>query len=251
MTPELRIGGLRCSQWLAGMSLAMVCVPTLAATFSVSPVRIYMEPRERAAAVTVVNEGDAELVLESELFQWTQKADGTDELTPTDDLILAPPILKLPAKSRQVLRLANLKPVPPGEQLTYRMIVREVPEAAEPKPGVQIQISLAFSLPVFITPPGVKSRLVCGASRKSATLLVATCENQGNAYAQPVNFAIKGPTGNTMLSQDVSAGYILPKMRREFELKQPAGAPSMNGPAKVAVTQDDGSVQLFDVVLAD
>lgn len=251
MTPELKIRELRCSQWLAGMSLAIVCASAPAATFSVSPVRIYMEPRERATAVTVVNEGDAELVLESELFQWKQKADGADDLTPTDDLILAPPILKVPAKSRQVLRLANLKPVPPGEQLTYRMIVREVPEAAEPKPNAQIQVSLAFSLPVFITPPGVKSRLVCGVVQKSPALLVASCENQGEAYAQPVNFAVKGLSGNTLLSQDVSAGYILPKVRREFELKQPPGGPAMNGPAKVAVTQDDGSVQLFDVVLAD
>lgn len=241
---------LRCSQWFAGMSLASMCSLTPAATFSVSPVRIYMEPRERATAVTVINEGDTELVMEGELFQWKQKPDGSDELTPTDDLILAPPIAKVAAKSRVVLRLANLKPVPPGEQLTYRMIVREVPEATQ-KPGVQIQVSLAFSLPVFITPPGAKSHLVCAATRKSPDMLVASCENQGDAYAQPVNFAVRGAAGDVLLSQNVNGGYILPKMRREFQLKQPPGGPILNGPAKVTVTQDDGSVQSFDVVLAD
>lgn len=251
MTLELKIGALRCSQWLAVASLAGACVLTSAATFSVSPVRIYMQPRERATAVTVVNEGDSELVLESELFQWTQKPDGTDALAPTDDVILAPPVLKLAPKSRQVLRLANLKPVPPGEQLTYRMIVREVPEAVPPKPGVQVQVSLAFSLPVFITPPGAKNLLMCGAVRKTADLLVAACENQGTAYAQAVNLSIKDAAGKTILSQDISAGYILPKARREFQLKQPPGAPAIHGPAKVAVTQDDGSVQLFDAVLAE
>jgi fimbrial chaperone protein len=251
MTPVTRIRVLRCSQWLAGISLAAVCSLTAAATFSVSPVRIYMEPRERATAVTIINEGDGELVMEGELFEWRQKPDGTDELTPTDDLILAPPILKLAPRSRQVLRLANLKPVPPGEQLTYRMIVREVPEAAEPKPGVQLQVSLAFSLPIFITPPGAKNHLVCATTRKSPELLVATCENQGSAYAQAVNIAVKSASGTVLLSQDITGGYVLPNTRREFQLKQPPGGPAINGPAKVAVTQDDGSVQLFDAMLAN
>lgn len=224
---------------------------TPAATFSVSPVRIYMQARERATAITVENEGDSEVVMQGEVFQWRQKADGTDELIPTDDLILAPPILKVAAKSRQVLRLANLKPVPPGEQLTYRMIVREVPEAAQPKEGVQVQVSLAFSLPIFITPPDARQQLSCAAKRATTDMLIATCENHGAAYAQPVNFAVRAASGAVLLSQDVSGGYILPKVRRQFELKRAANGPAMDGAAKFAVTQDDGSVQLFDVAVSD
>jgi fimbrial chaperone protein len=236
-------------------SAAVVLLAPLAAcaaTFSVSPVRIYMQSRERATAITVVNEGDAELVMEAELFQWTQKPDGTDELVPTDDLILAPPLLKMAPKSRHVLRLANLKPVPPGEQLTYRMIVREVPEAAgRAAEGVQVKVTLAFSLPVFITPPGAKQRLSCDARPADAETIVASCENQGGAYAQPVNFAFRGPSGDVLLSQDIIGGYILPKIRREFQLKRPAAGAAINGPLRLAVTQDDGSVQSFDVMLGN
>lgn len=210
-----------------------------------------MQARERATAITVVNEGDTELVMQADLFEWKQKADGTDELTPTEDLILAPPILKLAPRSRQVLRLANLKPVPPGEQLTYRMIVREIPEATPPQPGVQIQVALAFSLPVFITPPGAKQQLVCDAKRKSPEVIVASCENTGQAYAQPVSFVLRGASGDVLLSHEVSGGYILPKARRQFELKRTGSGALASGPAKFAVTQDDGSVQSFDVLLAD
>lgn len=251
MPTDLKVRPWRCWQSVAGAALLGFSLASSGATFSVSPVRIYMQSRDRATAVTVENEGDTEVVMQGEVFQWTQKADGTDELTPTDDVILAPPILKVAPKSRQVLRLANLKPVPPGEQLTYRMIVREVPEAAQPKEGVQVQVSLAFSLPIFITPPGAKQRLLCEAKRATPDLLVATCENQGDAYAQPVNFAVRAASGSVLLSQDVSGGYILPKMRRRFELKRPANGPALNGAAKFAVTQDDGSVQLFDVAVSD
>lgn len=237
--------------YVAGVALLGSSVAAWGATFSVSPVRIYMQARERATAITVDNEGDAEVVLQGEVFQWKQKPDGTDELTATDDLILAPPVMKVAPRSRQVLRLANLKPVPPGEQLTYRIIVREVPEAAVPREGVQIQVALAFSLPIFITPPGAKQSLVCEAKRGSPDLLLATCENKGDAYAQLVNFSVRTATGTVLMSQDVAGGYILPKVRRQFELKRPANGPAIDGAAKFAVTQDDGSVQLFDVAMSD
>ncbi len=222
-----------------------------AGSFSVSPVRIFMEARERATGITIVNEGDTDLVMQAELFEWKQKPDGTDELLPTQDLILAPPILKLAKGGRQVVRLANLRPPVPGEQQTYRLIVREVPEAeAQGKSGVQVQVALAFSLPVFITPPGAKRALVCTASRAGPTSINATCENRGQAYAQPVGMTLATPTGNTLLSGDIKGGYVLPGVTRHFTLASDgSGIPT--GPARLQVTQDDGSKQVFDVQLAD
>ena len=58
-----------------------------------------------------------------------------------------------------------VKPTRSAGQSTYRMIVREVAEAKPPEKGVDVQIALAFSLPVFITPPGAKSDLSCTAKR--------------------------------------------------------------------------------------
>lgn len=222
----------------------------MAGSFSVSPVRIYMQARERATAITVVNEGDTELVMQAELFQWKQKPDGTDELTPTDDLVLAPPILKLAPRARQVVRLANLRPVLPGEQQTYRLIMREVPEARPSQPGVQVQIALAFSLPVFITPSNARQRLACSAKLANSGSVMATCENTGQAYAQPVNFALSNVAGEVLITKDISGGYILPQIKRTFELSR-GSSPIPAGPAKLSVTQDDGSKQLFDVLLAE
>jgi fimbrial chaperone protein len=198
----------------------------------------------------VVNEGDSELVMQAELYTWKQKPDGADELTPTDDIILAPPILKLAPKSRQVVRLANLRPAPTGTQQTYRMVVREIPEAKPSGPGVQVQVALAFSLPIFITPPGAKSKLACELRRGTPTSMVASCENQGEAYAQPVQLTLTTAGGEVIASRDITGGYVLPQIRRNFELPRAAGA-LPRGAAQLAVTQDDGSKQVFDVQLAE
>ena len=66
--------------FLRAACVAAVTVPAAqAGSFSVSPVRIFMEMRERATGVTVINEGDTELVMQAELFEWKQKPDGTDD----------------------------------------------------------------------------------------------------------------------------------------------------------------------------
>lgn len=236
---------------LAAFLAAVTGTGAYAGSFSVSPVRIFMEGRERATGVTIINEGDTDLVMQAELFEWKQKPDGTDELLPTQDLVLAPPILKLAKGARQTVRLANLRPPVPDEQLTYRLIVREVPEALpQTGQGVKIQVALAFSLPVFITPPGAKRALTCELMRASPTSVRAACENHGHAYAEPVSMTLATPSGNTLLTAQLKAGYVLPNATRTFELAGD-GSRIPGGPLKLQVTQDDGSKQVFDVRLPE
>lgn len=221
--------------------------PALAGLFSVTPVRIYMTPRDRAVAITITNEGDEELVMQADLFHWKQKPDGEDDLTLTEDLILSPPIIKLAPKARQVVRLAVLQREPTNDQRTYRMIVREVPEAKPAEKTVQLQIALAFNMPVFITPPTAKRQLVCAVERVAPDTVRAACENTGNAYAQPREFVLSNVAGEKLAVRD-SGGYILPAIKRNFEIKRADGA-LPDGPARLAVTLDDGTTQSFDVTI--
>ena len=238
---------------LAGLVLAVIpaVLPPLAhaGVFSVTPVRIYMAPKDRAVAVTVNNEGDEELVMQADVYAWRQKPGGEDDLALTEDLILAPPIVKLAPRSRQVLRLAITGPRPTTEQLTYRLIVREVPEAKPSEKQLQLQIALAFSLPVFITPPGAKRQLGCSIERVAADTVRASCENTGNAYAQPREFVLSSGSGEKLATRD-SGGYILPTIKRSFDIKNSDGRIPA-GKAKLAVTLDDGTTQSFDVTVAE
>src|SRR5258706_5283388 len=132
---------MRCG-WL--VILLFAAKWAVAANFSVTPVRIYMKVQDRAVAVTIQNEGNAPVLLQADLYSWSQKADGSDDLILTEDLILSPPIIKLAANAKQVVRLARLKPADASRQLTYRMVLREIPEAAQQKENVQVQFALAL-----------------------------------------------------------------------------------------------------------
>jgi fimbrial chaperone protein len=234
---------------LALFLAASLSAPAWAGLFSVTPVRIFMSPRDRATAITVTNEGDEELVMQADIYTWNQKPSGEDDLVLSEDLILSPPILKLAPRSRQVVRLAMVRPPKGDTQLTYRMIVREVPEANANNKDVQLQVALAFSLPVFITPASGKRQMDCAAQRQAADAVTITCENIGNTYVQPRELALANAAGDKLASRE-SGVYLLPGIKRTFDLRS-SGAPIPGGKLKLAVTHDDGSAQSYDLTVPE
>lgn len=244
-----RAGLFAAALFLASFGLVASPLAIGAGQFVVTPVRIFMQPAERATAITITNEGDAELVMQADIFVWKQKPGGEDELTPSEDLFLSPPIVKLAPKARQVVRLARVRPAPSPEQLTYRMIIREVPEVRSAEQNVQVQFALAFSMPVFITPPGAKSQLECTVERTARDTVRASCENLGKAYAQIRDLSLSTPTGEKIAGRE-GGYYLLPTTRRAFDIKRAEG-PIAGGKAKLAVSLDDGSTRTFDVTVAE
>jgi fimbrial chaperone protein len=234
---------------LAALALATLAFasPALhAGAFSVTPVRIYMKPSDRAVALTIVNEGTTEVALQADMNSWTQQPDGSDVIELSEDMIVSPPIIKLAPKARQVVRLARLQPPDLGRQLTYRLIVREVPEATAPRDKtIQVPIALALSMPVFITPPHAARVVDCELSRADVQTLEARCGNTGTAYAQIREILVT--RGEQTLARFEGGTYILPGARRGLVAK---GARAIEpGPAQMKVRYDDGKTQRFDVTL--
>jgi len=215
-----------------------------AGVFSVTPVRLYMTPRDRAIAVTLTNEADTEVVLQADINTWSQKPDGTDELVLTEDLILAPPIIKLAPKARQVVRLALLKPADASRQLTYRLIIREVPEAL-PAAGIQVPIALALSMPVFITPPAAKREVNCTNQLVDTKTVNLQCSNTGTAYAQIREAVVS--RGPQTLARFEGGSYILPGARKTVSLKGEQALTA--GQAQLVVTFDDGQSLTTSIAL--
>lgn len=217
-----------------------IATHALAGAFSVTPVRIFMGARDRAVAVTLVNEGDLPVTLQAELVQWQQDKQGQELLEPTDDLVLSPPIIELAPQSRQVVRLARLSPPDLERQLTYRLIVREVPEIKNPnQPGLQIPIALALSIPVFISPGTLQRQLDC----KLVTGGLQ-CRNTGNAYAQLRDALVT--RGAQVLGRYEGGSYILPGAQKTLPLTWSKGVPTP-GPVTLEWLYDDAQRERLDI----
>lgn len=238
------LSGRLARQCVLAATLAATVSASWAGSFSVSPVRIYMKPRDRAVAITLTNEGDSAVALQADVFVWSQTAEGTDQLELSEDLILSPPIIKLEAGAKQVVRLALLRAADAVRQLTYRLIVREVPEITNPKQeGIQLPIALALSMPVFITPPPARRDVTCELVRGEAGAPAVSCANTGTAYAQVREVRLQRQ--DQTLARFEGGAYLLPGARRTV-LPQPAGA-GVTGPEPVSVEVqfDDGQTSRF------
>lgn len=224
-----------------------ICIPppAVAGAFSVTPVRIYMSVRDRAVAVTITNDGNAEIVLQADINTWQQSPDGTDQLALTDDLVLSPPIIKLAPKARQVVRLARLAPPDVSRQTTYRLILREIPEALAPKQNVQISIALALSMPVFITPPKARREVSCSIAGVEEKTVGVRCSNMGTAYSQIRDIEIL--RGDKKIATFSGGTYILPGASKTIAAGTEAAV--TRGPVKVVVTFDDSKTQEFQLSL--
>jgi fimbrial chaperone protein len=124
--------------------------------------------------------------------------------------------------------------------------VREVPEATAPKDNaVEVPISLALSMPVFITPPPARREVECRAQRADGRSLQAVCSNSGTAYAQVRDITAR--RGAQTLARFEGGNYILPGARKAIDLKteQPVAA----GEMQMHVTFDDGKDAVFNVAL--
>ena len=132
--------------------LGLPSMPAHAGNFSISPIRLDLSATARSAAMTVRND-ERETVVQAEVMLWEQ-VNGEDRLTPTRDLLVSPAVFTLPAKGSQLVRVAlRNPPADTTRELSYRLILQEVPQRANPEFS-GLQIALRLSVPVFVANAG-------------------------------------------------------------------------------------------------
>jgi fimbrial chaperone protein len=197
-----------------------------AGDFSATPVRIALSTGARTAALTVENHAEEELLLQSQVVAWSQE-DGRDVLVESRELLVSPPIVRVPAGGAQTLRVGLMRAVDPSRQLTYRVFLQEVPPP--PKPGQQgIGVTLRFSLPVYVAPVApVIQRVRWDAKAAQNGSLALTLTNAGNANVQVIGVKLALPDG-TVLVDEKPVANVLSGQSRTWTFKT---AQSWNGEA--------------------
>ncbi|MBV9576748.1 MAG: molecular chaperone [Gammaproteobacteria bacterium] len=117
-----------------------------------SSVLLTLTSQEPMAVLEVRNLSDDKVVMQADTVAWSQEANEM-VTSPTEDVLVSPPIFELEGKHTQLLRIAWLKDQPLASQLTYRILLREISDAA-PMLSQQkgLKINLLVSIPIFIQP---------------------------------------------------------------------------------------------------
>jgi len=201
---------------VATAALGLPSTPVLAGTFSISPVRVELSGAAKTAALTLRNPTEAPVVVQAEAMLWEQ-VDGEERLTPTRDVLVSPAVFTVAGNGSQLVRVALRRPADPQRELSYRLILTEVPGKAD-RQSSGLSMALRLSLPVFVDPPALSApRLEWTAARTSGGLAL-TARNAGTAHAKVLSFSVT-PDGAAApaIQQNVTA-YILPGQSRTWTI---------------------------------
>ncbi len=238
------------SKIIAAVTCVLATSLASASGLQVSPVSLTLPATQNAEGLWLSNTGDTVLHAQVRAYRWTQDERG-DQLTPTRELLISPPMLELAAGARQLIRAIRLgAPPESGIEQTYRLVIDELP-VAQPD-GRGLHYVLRYSVPVFVEPAGA----VSGAPELQWTLrheeAKTTLEvvNHGSAHAQLVDLVHANAQGRKTEVAPGLLGYVLPGARMRWTLdKIPPAA--LNGTGNWTATINGKSEQGIQMATPD
>ena len=208
----------------AGLVVLLAGGTAWAQGLTVLPVNIEISAGQMATTLTVINHGDSETSVQVRAFGWKQP-DGAEQLTPSDDVMVSPPIATIAAGATQVVRLVLRRPVQ-GNEATYRVLLDQIPPAAAPG---TVRVALRLSIPVFAQPavralPHVQFHVQSAAGQ---AYLVAF--NDGGQHETIRDIALTTNTGSRLKTTAGVSPYILAGATSRWRIDTLSGVPAQGG----------------------
>ncbi|PZO89135.1 MAG: molecular chaperone [Sphingomonas sanxanigenens] len=195
------------------------------------PIDPVIANKERATALWLENPGSSPIQFQLRIFAWSQTA-FDEHLAPQSDIVATPPIVRIAPGQRQLVRLTKTQSAsPPGER-AYRVIIDELPPAAEQSAsGARIQFRMRYAIPLFSYGPGLSPPDASGPSRAEPRLNCAIVtsngqrfieiRNEGAGHARLVDAGFSNdrePLARGLL------GYVLPGASMRWPLSSSSGS---------------------------
>jgi fimbrial chaperone protein len=226
--------------------LLLLCVlaalPAAASTFNISPIRAQLSGSHRTEVLTLMNADDQPVVVQIHVVAWSQQ-NGEERLDETRELLATPPVLQIPAMSEQIVRVALRRDADPTQELTYRVIFEEVPQAAATN-FTGLRVALRLSVPIFVSPARAKAmpEMMWEARPLEDGQVEVIATNHGTGHLQVTDFDLQ-LLGITSPLHGMTSKYVLPGSRMIWRLKAEdaaAGGAIRQGPVVIHGHSDQG-----------
>lgn len=202
-------------------ALALCSGYAAASGLQVAPVTLTLQHNQRAEGIWLSNSGDSPINAQVRVFHWSQSG-YNDQLSSSQGLVISPPMLNIPPRGRQLIRVIRTGP-PMKVEDAYRLSINELPPSTLKKNS--LQFVLHYSVPVFIQPPGATdtfAKLQWQVDRTSGRTWLQV-NNQGDGHAQLSEVTLITATGSRKNITPGLLGYVLPGSTMRWPLPASAG----------------------------
>lgn len=223
-------------RFLCLIFIILFCNEIFANNLGVSPMKLVFEPNSKVASLNVVNFDNKDAVLQASLLRWTQ-SNGKDITTPTEDLLLIPPIVKIPANGHQVIRLALLKPPQMEVETAYRLIIHSVKSNIGSSQNGSVRFNFDVSLPIFVMPAKVKHDQVWRIQKITDKEITLSISNLGNVSERISKIELLSK--DIVIAEHQSLVYVFPQQVYEYKIPIKSNAKiEVNSPISIDVYND-------------
>lgn len=195
-----------------------------AADISIMPVAVHLSSGNDRTMVQIVNQGQDAVVLHAEAIAWHRDG-GIDKDAPTSDLIVNPPVFTIAPGRTQIVRVGLRRNTESDREMTYRMVMREVPTPADAQSqrlNGQVRVLVALRVPVYVAPTAVRREQRWHARIDEDGQLVAQVSNTGNVHYKVGSVRVLGDTEPATVVAQGPQSVLFPGEVRSFRLRAPA-----------------------------
>ena len=224
---------------------ALVCAgigQAEASSLQLEPVAIRLTPTTRSAVMQLTNSGKTPVQVQVRAFRWDQSG-GEDQLSPTDQIKISPPIQAIAPGSEQFVRILLDEKLSPAAEASFRLIVDELPGAAAA--DGQVRMLIRYSVPVTVRPAGLAPPELHFRLRQEMNTAVLEAENSGGESAQIADLQLTTPDGHSLPVNSGLLGYVLPGQARHWPIALATGTGS--APPTGITAKVDGKASEFPI----
>lgn len=180
-----------------------------AAQFTLAPTRVNLAAGQVAQTLLLGNEDAREVSFELSFQHWRMDAAGQWLLEPSDDLILHPQIVTVPAHGKAVIRVGTLRTQLAAEE-AYRIQMQELPGERDVQ-GAAVAMLTRISVPVFVQVAKPSLQLGLDQPMLSSDALSLRLSNTGTRYLSPedAHLIVRDGAGKVLHEDSVGVPYLL------------------------------------------
>lgn len=221
---------------LACALLVLMPAASMAGLFSISPIRLDLDRRNKTDSITVSNdEASRKIEMQAKLVEWTQDAKGNDVYVESNDLVFFPRIFTVDKQDQRVVRIGLKVPADTIEK-SYRLFIEELPPPADPaKKGAQVLFVLRFGIPIFVRPDKEQMAGVIDGMEATPTAATIIVKNTGNQNFQIQSLIVKS---GAAYEKEIVGGYVLAGATKHITAQFPPDVCRQLGKLQIVMKTD-------------
>jgi len=191
-----------------------------ASSIEVNPIRLEILKNQKITSLEIKNNSLEAIVVQLNAVKWSHSF-GKEIYDNTKEILITPPIVTINPNDTQLVRVGILSSRDSQKGETYRVFVREVPQA-KPTLNLGVQTLLEISIPLLVESLSpCEQKLAVAASRTGSQELKVRVQNSGDSYIIINKVKIKENKEAKPLVDQTIYNYLLPTQTKEWLLQLP------------------------------